>query len=33
MEAVIAYLDRVDPEAAWRARHRYACFDRFGSDI
>ncbi|HEX6086948.1 MAG TPA: erythromycin esterase family protein [Thermoanaerobaculia bacterium] len=30
MEAVIRYLDRVDPEAAGRARQRYACFDRFG---
>ncbi len=27
IEAVIAYLDRVDPEAATRARQRYACFD------
>lgn len=27
MEAVIAYLDKVDPAAAARARHRYACFD------
>lgn len=32
MQAVIDYLDRVDPEAAARARERYACFDRFGSD-
>jgi len=30
MEAVIAYLDAVDPEEAARARQRYACFDRFG---
>src|SRR5205807_10664097 len=26
-EAVIGYLDDVDPEAAARARRRYACFD------
>jgi erythromycin esterase-like protein len=27
---VIAYLEKVDPEAAVRARNRYACFDHFG---
>ncbi len=32
MEAVVAYLDEVDPEAARRARDRYACFDHFGPD-
>ncbi len=32
MEAVIAYLRRVDPDAARRAEARYACFDRFGGD-
>jgi erythromycin esterase-like protein/predicted phosphoribosyltransferase len=32
MEAVVEYLDRVDPEAAQRARERYACFDQFGRD-
>jgi erythromycin esterase-like protein/predicted phosphoribosyltransferase len=32
MEAVIEYLDRVDREAAQRARERYACFDQFGRD-
>jgi erythromycin esterase-like protein/predicted phosphoribosyltransferase len=32
IEAVIAYLERVDPEAAQRARTRYACFDHFGDD-
>ncbi|MCZ4494636.1 MAG: Erythromycin esterase [Conexibacter sp.] len=32
MTAVIDYLDRVDPEAAQRARERYACFDQFGHD-
>jgi len=30
MRAVIAYLDKADPDAAARARERYACFDRFG---
>jgi len=30
MDAVIKYLNKVDPEAAKRARHRYACFDHFG---
>ena len=32
IEAVLSYLDRVDPEAARRARARYACFDHFGQD-
>lgn len=32
MHAVIDYLDTVDPEAAGRARRRYACFDHFGED-
>jgi erythromycin esterase-like protein len=32
IQAVIAYLDRVDPAAARRARERYACFDQFGRD-
>jgi erythromycin esterase-like protein len=32
MDAVLAYLDRKDPEAARRARERYACFDAFGDD-
>jgi len=32
MSAVIAYLDKVDREAAERARHRYACFDLYGDD-
>jgi erythromycin esterase-like protein len=32
IEAVVAHLDRVDPQAASRARERYACFDRFGRD-
>jgi erythromycin esterase-like protein len=30
IEAVLAYLEKVDPEAARRARVRYGCFDRFG---
>jgi erythromycin esterase-like protein len=30
IEAVLAYLDRVDPDAAARARARYACFEYFG---
>jgi erythromycin esterase-like protein len=32
MEAVVAYLDDVDSDAAARARERYACFDHFGTD-
>jgi erythromycin esterase-like protein len=32
IEAVLGYLDRVDPEAAKRARSRYGCFDHFGDD-
>lgn len=32
VEAVIAYLEQVDPEAAERARQRYACFEHFGTD-
>jgi erythromycin esterase-like protein len=32
IEAVLDYLDRIDPEAAQRARARYACFDHFGKD-
>lgn len=32
MQAVIAYLESVNPDAARRARERYACFDRFGED-
>ena len=30
--AVLGYLADVDPAAAERARHRYACFDHFGED-
>jgi erythromycin esterase-like protein len=31
-QAVVAYLERIDPEAAARARARYACFDHFAGD-
>ncbi len=33
MEAVLGYLDRVDPEGAGRARARYGCFDHFGDEL
>ena len=32
IRAVLDFLDKVDPEAAQRARYRYACFDNFGED-
>ncbi len=32
MEAVINYLDGVDPDAGRRARYRYSCFEHFGED-
>ena len=32
IEAVLRYLDEVDPEAAARARFRYSCFEHFGED-
>jgi erythromycin esterase-like protein len=32
MAAVIAYLEKVNPEAAAEARQRYACFEEFGED-
>ena len=32
IEAVIAYLEQVDPAAAKRARERYSCFDHFGDE-
>jgi len=32
IEAVLKYLDKVDPEAARRARYRYSCFEHFGED-
>jgi erythromycin esterase-like protein len=32
MEAVVDYLDQVDPSEAERARHRYSCFDHVGAE-
>jgi erythromycin esterase-like protein len=32
IEAVLKYLEKVDPDAARRARYRYACFEHFGED-
>jgi erythromycin esterase-like protein len=32
IDAVLRYLNTIDPEAARRARERYACFDHFGED-
>ena len=32
IEAVLTYLEKIDPDAAQRARARYACFDHFGKD-
>ena len=32
IEAVLTYLDKIDPDAAQRARARYSCFDHFGKD-
>jgi erythromycin esterase-like protein len=32
MDAVLRFLDKVDPGAAKHARERYACFDRFAKD-
>jgi erythromycin esterase-like protein/predicted phosphoribosyltransferase len=33
MEAVLRYLDKVDPDGARRARRRYSCFDQFGEEM
>jgi erythromycin esterase-like protein len=33
IEAVLGYLDKVDPEAARRARQHYSCFEHFGKAI
>jgi erythromycin esterase-like protein len=33
MAAVVTYLDKVDPQAANRARQRYSCFDMYGEDV
>ena len=32
IEMVLGYLDKVDPEAAHRARYRYSCFEHFAED-
>lgn len=32
IDAVLAYLNKIDPEGAERARERYSCFDHFGED-
>lgn len=32
IDEVLGYLDKVDPEAAHRARERYACFDHYKQD-
>lgn len=32
IEAVLSYLEKIDPEAAKRARYRYSCFEHFGED-
>lgn len=32
IDAVLKYLEKIDPEAAQRARARYACFNEFGED-
>jgi erythromycin esterase-like protein len=32
IRAVLDFLDKVDPDAARRARNRYACFDNYGED-
>jgi erythromycin esterase-like protein len=32
IESVLRYLDKVEPEAAKRARERYGCFDHYGDD-
>jgi len=32
IEAVLGYLNKIDPAAAKRARYRYSCFEHFGED-
>lgn len=32
MDAVVSYLDRIDPDEADRARERYSCFDHVGAE-
>lgn len=33
MAVVLAYLNKIDPEAARRARYRYSCFDHYDEDV
>jgi len=33
VQAVLAYLNKVDPDAERRARARYGCFDQFGDEL
>jgi erythromycin esterase-like protein/predicted phosphoribosyltransferase len=32
-QAVLTYLDKIDPDAARRARQRYGCFEQFGGEM
>src|SRR5207247_2421047 len=32
IQAVLGYLEQIDPEAAHEARQRYSCFEDFGED-
>lgn len=32
IDAVLTYLEKIDPDGAARARQRYSCFDHFGED-
>src|SRR5947199_1383368 len=32
IEAVLGYLQKIDPEAARRARYRYSCFEHYGEN-
>lgn len=32
IEAILKYLEKIDPDGAKRARKRYSCFDHFGTD-
>ena len=32
VQAVLTYLEKVDPDAARRARFRYSCFDHYAED-
>lgn len=33
IDAVLQYLEKIDPDAARRARSRYGCFEHFGEDV